>query len=71
MREQQDKIPKNFERNALSLKEKLSPISKENADKHNQQLHEIVLKKQKVIIYLSIVYTLFVIGSIIYLIFLK
>ncbi|MGQ9797750.1 MAG: hypothetical protein ACUVRG_00415 [Ignavibacterium sp.] len=71
MRKHQNKIQNSLERNALSLREELSPISKENADKHNQQLHEIVLKKQKVIIYLSIVYTLFVIGSIIYLIFLK
>ena len=71
MREHQNKIRKTFERNALSLKEQSSHISNENTDKHSQQLREIVLKKQKVIIYLSIVYTIFVMGIIIYLIFLK
>jgi hypothetical protein len=71
MREHQNKFQNSLERNALSVTEELSPISKENADKHIQQLHEIVLKKQKIIIYLSIVYTLIVLGSIIYLIFLK
>ncbi|MCL6493793.1 MAG: hypothetical protein K6T54_03320 [Ignavibacterium sp.] len=71
MREHKGKVRNSFERNALSLTEELSPISKESYDKHSQQLHEIVLKKQKIIIYLSIVYTVLVIGSIIYLIFLK
>jgi len=71
MREHKGKVRKLIERNALSLTEGLSLISKESSDKHSQQLHEIVLKKQKIIIYLSIVYTVIVLGSIIYLIFLK
>jgi len=66
MREQSFNNNNAVEQTALSSTEEL-PV----ADKHNHQLHEIILKKQKLIIYLSILYTGLVIGSIIYLIFLK
>ncbi|BDQ02524.1 hypothetical protein [Ignavibacterium sp.] len=71
MREQFSDNKNLFEGDALSSPEELSLIDKRNSEYHNQQLHEIVLKKQKLIIYLSIVYTAAVIGSLIYLIFLK
>lgn len=71
MREQLNNNKNLFESNALSSAEELSLIDKRSAEYHNKQLHEIVLKKQKLIIYLSILYTVAVIGSLIYLIFLK
>lgn len=71
MREQFSDNKNLFEGDALSSPEELSLIDKRSSEYHNQQLHEIVLKKQKLIIYLSIVYTAAVIGSLIYLIFLK
>lgn len=71
MREHQNKIKNLPEGKALSSSEELFYNFKENSEKHNQQLHQIVLKKQKIIIYLSIVYTVIVLGSILYLLFLK
>lgn len=71
MREHQNKIKNLPDGNALSSDEVLFQLSKENSEKHNQQLHELVLKKQKLIIYLSILYTGLVLGSIFYLLFLK
>lgn len=71
MRELFNKNKKLFEGNALASKNELPLVDKRSSEFHSQQLHELVLKKQKLIIYLSIIYTAAMIGSIICLIFLK
>jgi hypothetical protein len=62
---------KSFEENALSSKEDIAFVQEKDSEQHNLQLYNIVLRKQKLIIYLSILYTVVIIGTIIYLIFLK
>lgn len=70
MREQFDE-KKSLERNALSSREGFYLADNESSELHYQQLHEIVLRKQKLIIYLSILYTAVVLGILFYLVFLK
>lgn len=71
MREQISDDKNLSERNALSSRAENFILDKISSEYHNKQLHELILKKQKIIIYLSILYTVAVIGSIIWLIFLK
>lgn len=71
MREQTRISKKVYESNALSSAGDFSSVDSKSTLNHNQQLHELVLKKQKLIIYLSIFYSVVVLGVLIYLFFIK
>lgn len=71
MREHSNSNSKNVERKALSSGNDLSAINERSISGHNKQLHALILKKQKIIIYLSILYSMVVLLALIFLFFLK